>query len=53
MTDGTKTSRALEGRKKALRWRSIPTTETQETQVIDWEPVNEAEPANEADEAID
>ena len=33
MTDGTKTCRASEGRAKALLWRSIPTTETQDTQV--------------------
>ena len=45
---------ASEGRKKAVRWRSIPTTETQVTQVTvdslvrvdtditDWRPTNEA-----------
>ena len=34
VTDGTKTCWASEGREKARRWRSIPTTETQDTQVI-------------------
>jgi len=33
VTDCTKTCRASEGREKAVRWRSIPTTETQDTQV--------------------
>ena len=34
MTDGTKTCWASEGREKARRWRSIPTTETLDTLVI-------------------
>jgi len=33
VTDSPKTCRASEGREKAVRWRSIPTTETQDTQV--------------------
>ena len=33
VTDNTKICRASEGREKAVRWRSIPTTETQDTQV--------------------
>ena len=33
VTDCTKTCRASEGREKALRWRSIPATERQDTQV--------------------
>ena len=63
MTDCTKTCRASEGREKALRWRSIPAAERQDTLHLvlcgnygnywdplesDWEPPNEAELGNEA-----